>query len=68
MAIKSNFKDGHIAKHGKNASTAGSEKGPGMPSAGSGSSSGMGVTVKQYESLPVKGSGVNSRYKDGRCR
>ena len=61
--MKSNFKDG---SHNlpKSNSTAGSEKAPGTPSQGAGSSSGAGINVKQVESLPTSGSGKNSKFDD----
>jgi hypothetical protein len=61
--MKSRFTD-KVTEVQKRASTGGSEKPPGTPSTGGGSSSGYGVTVKQVEDLPTKGSGVRTPMVD----
>jgi hypothetical protein len=61
--MKTRVTDGIVPVQHK-ASKGGSEKAPGSPSAGYGSSSGYGVTVKQVENLPTTGSNVRTPFVD----
>lgn len=61
--MKSRFMD-NVARAQRSASTGGSEKAPGAPKAGGGSSSGAGFTVKQVEKLPTTGSGIRTPMVD----